>query len=421
MWIVLWLLGIGGIIATASIRVVPNMERHMLADAQKAIGPLVTSPVMITVSGHQTTISGETASESEREALIGAIQGIPGVRTVVDRLSLQAPPITELAETPAPRTEPSSDTSAITSTDAIPTASTPDTDASANAAIAETAEQPVEKATPAASLSIHMVDDALTMLGALDPTVDQSVVVNRALSALEPGYLTNRIETVATTTEATWLDAVTGFLPTLAALANPSIEVSGRQVTLAGTAGTREEHDQIIASALKTLSDFALVERIDVAPPVVDIPADAPAFRADEADATELDVTSDIDWVAALERDLGALDDRRLQFLPNSAEFVEGSAERLNRIASTFKRYPGTLIEIEGHTDTSGDADANMLLSQRRATTVREALIDRGIDGERLVAYGYGEGVPLVDNATAEGRARNRRIEFRIKALEEQP
>ena len=62
-----------------------------------------------------------------------------------------------------------------------------------------------------------------------------------------------------------------------------------------------------------------------------------------------------------------------------------------------------------------------MKLSQQRATTVREALIDRGIERSRLTAYGFGEGVPLVDNATPEGRALNRRIEFRITTPEDKP
>jgi outer membrane protein OmpA-like peptidoglycan-associated protein len=111
---------------------------------------------------------------------------------------------------------------------------------------------------------------------------------------------------------------------------------------------------------------------------------------------------------------LQELEDRRILFAPSSVNLVDGSAERLTAIAELFNRFPDVKIEIEGHTDTSGNADANMRLSQQRAVAVREALVERGVERDRLVAYGYGEGVPLVDNATPEGRARNRRIEFRF-------
>ena len=68
------------------------------------------------------------------------------------------------------------------------------------------------------------------------------------------------------------------------------------------------------------------------------------------------------------------------------------------------------MLTIEGHTDSRGDADMNEALSRARAQAVRDALAQLGIDGERMSAVGYGETQPIADNATSEGRARNRRI-----------
>ena len=71
-------------------------------------------------------------------------------------------------------------------------------------------------------------------------------------------------------------------------------------------------------------------------------------------------------------------------------------------------------VEIGGHTDANGAAETNQTLSQRRAESVRKYLIGRGIQGERLTAKGYGESVPVADNATVEGRLANRRVELKI-------
>jgi hypothetical protein len=68
---------------------------------------------------------------------------------------------------------------------------------------------------------------------------------------------------------------------------------------------------------------------------------------------------------------------------------------------------------VEGHTDAQGDEAYNLDLSLRRANAVRQALIDRyGVQGDRLETRGYGEAVPIADNATLEGRAQNRRVEL---------
>ncbi len=74
--------------------------------------------------------------------------------------------------------------------------------------------------------------------------------------------------------------------------------------------------------------------------------------------------------------------------------------------------FPDLVVEVAGHTDDVGKADANQKLSEGRATSVRQWLLDHGIDGPRLIAKGYGEGSPIADNSTDVGRAKNRRVEL---------
>jgi flagellar motor protein MotB len=71
-------------------------------------------------------------------------------------------------------------------------------------------------------------------------------------------------------------------------------------------------------------------------------------------------------------------------------------------------------IEIDAHTDNVGDAAYNQQLSQKRASAIRTYLVQKGIDGNRIIAKGYGENVPVGDNNTEEGRAMNRRVEISV-------
>jgi len=90
-----------------------------------------------------------------------------------------------------------------------------------------------------------------------------------------------------------------------------------------------------------------------------------------------------------------------------------GTDAALTQVAGLLRSQPGLRLRVEGHTDSQGDDAYNLALSQRRAAEVRQALIERyGIDPARLAAQGLGEEQPVADNATPEGRARNRRVEL---------
>ncbi len=107
------------------------------------------------------------------------------------------------------------------------------------------------------------------------------------------------------------------------------------------------------------------------------------------------------------------LGEARVEFTSSSAVIGSGSAELLDQVAIAVRGCPGTL-RIEGHTDSTGLDDTNQQLSQARAEAVRNALIARGLPANRLVATGFGATRPIASNQTAEGRARNRRIEIRV-------
>ena len=90
------------------------------------------------------------------------------------------------------------------------------------------------------------------------------------------------------------------------------------------------------------------------------------------------------------------------------------SYEVLDNVVDIMERHTEYKLSIEGHTDSSGDDTMNMNLSQRRANSVMKYMTDKGIAAKRLSATGYGETQPIADNGTAEGRAKNRRVEFNV-------
>jgi len=87
----------------------------------------------------------------------------------------------------------------------------------------------------------------------------------------------------------------------------------------------------------------------------------------------------------------------------------------LNDVVKALKDNPQIhLVEIGGHTDSVGKKDDNLMLSQRRAESVRDYLVSQGVVVQRLRAMGYGDRVPVASNDTRDGREQNRRVEFRI-------
>ena len=112
-------------------------------------------------------------------------------------------------------------------------------------------------------------------------------------------------------------------------------------------------------------------------------------------------------------------EDAGVYFDTNKSNVKGTSAATLDKLAGIFKEYPKSNILVEGHTDSAGPEDYNMKLSQQRAESVTNYLIAQGISATRFSTKWYGENQPKADNATAEGKSKNRRVELAIVASEE--
>ena len=103
-----------------------------------------------------------------------------------------------------------------------------------------------------------------------------------------------------------------------------------------------------------------------------------------------------------------------LQFKPNSSELLPGEEERLNQIATALKQAPNSMFLVEGHTASTGNLSGEKKLSVERAYAIAKELIKRGIGSEKFLCKGSGSSKPIASNDTAEGMAKNRRVEITI-------
>ncbi|WP_228236055.1 OmpA family protein [Allomuricauda sp. M10] len=112
-------------------------------------------------------------------------------------------------------------------------------------------------------------------------------------------------------------------------------------------------------------------------------------------------------------------EDAGVYFDTNKSDVKGTSATTLDKMAGIFKEYPKTNILVEGHTDSAGSDEYNWKLSQQRAESVTNYLISKGVSSSRFTTKWYGETQPRESNETAEGKAKNRRVELAIIASDE--
>lgn len=168
-----------------------------------------------------------------------------------------------------------------------------------------------------------------------------------------------------------------------------------------------------------------------VAPAVVEMPAMAPAVIAPGLELLTLPNGTGIQVSpSGIERQMVAFitdstraidkttwfDFDRLLFETGSAVLQPSSLEQLSNITEIMRAFPNVKLKVGGYTDNVGQADANMKLSSDRATAAVAELVRFGVAADRLEAEGYGDTVPVADNATEEGRAQNRRTAARVTA-----
>jgi OOP family OmpA-OmpF porin len=228
----------------------------------------------------------------------------------------------------------------------------------------------------------------------------------------------------------------TGSAPDAAAIESISARISelfhrrAPVIDLQATAGAPPNFNALVDAMLQDLAlldqgCIASTGRLATIEGSVYSPSVADAIRAGVADVESLgyDVTLKLD-VPTLSEEAAACQaeyNRRLApgervlFDFDSAELHEEGRQLLDEIVEIGKSCPDVAVVVAGHTDAVGDRQYNIELSQARADVVVEYLVGKGVDPDRLTAVGYGYSQPVADNTSEDGRAKNRRIEFRVR------
>ena len=107
-------------------------------------------------------------------------------------------------------------------------------------------------------------------------------------------------------------------------------------------------------------------------------------------------------------------------FATGSSKLLKAADSKLNEVVNAAREYPDVQLDVTGYTDNVGNAQNNLKLSQERANAVKAYLVKNGVASGRINTKGVGADSPIADNATAEGRAKNRRVEVRYSIKEEQ-
>lgn len=106
---------------------------------------------------------------------------------------------------------------------------------------------------------------------------------------------------------------------------------------------------------------------------------------------------------------------KNIFFATGSAKLLAKSYASLDKVVAVLTENPTYKVDIEGHTDITGTHDKNMTLSENRAASVKAYLVSKGIDESRITSAGFGPDKPIADNKTAAGRAKNRRVEMKLR------
>lgn len=354
MFISVTTIGVLVIIVLALVYGIGAIENHLEIQLESALVANEITDVTVEASGADLLIRGTVDEEDQLETIPAFAQSLEGVGNVTTELEYVPPRVIEDPE------------------------------------------------VVAAPITVSWAAGMATITGEISDEAHKTSIVD-ALSSYFPGGVDADGLTVkeGAPNERDWLSKVLSLVRIGAdSLGSGEIYIDAEQqlIQMTGQFESRQERrdardkiDDVIAE-----TTFAFVSGLSI--------PDAPEFTPEE--------------VVELQENLDDLiEGKVVEFELNSDVLTDVGKALLDEILDALERFPNVPIEIAGHTDNQGVSEENFELSLRRAESALDYLVAHGQDPDRFVVEGYGESQPIASNETAEGRARNRRIEF--KALGE--
>ena len=262
-----------------------------------------------------------------------------------------------------------------------------------------TTEPPPPPPEPS-SIEITRTDDSVQLVGTVQTESERDAL---AAAVTNSGLEVDDQITVSPTVDDSDPRVVAALLgPLLDGTNNGELALVDGTVTITG-----ETLDPVEAEEIQAAIDTATAAGLTV--------DDQTTIRvlSEEVQIEALQV--EIDQIFELAREI---EGQYPNFDTNIEDLSDGAKDTLDRVAVAMRRYPLPAADIIGHTDSVGSANENVTLSEARAQTVMDYLTGVGVESDRLQVIGRGESEPVADNATASGRAENRRVDFLVKKRE---
>ena len=252
------------------------------------------------------------------------------------------------------------------------------------------------------------------------PVADLGVEANAALAAAGIGGVTARADGSTIVLAGTAVDEATKAAAQAAVEAVPGVEAVENQITIAAARDlTAEANAALAASGIlgvtATVDGGVAVLTGEAANGEQRLAAELAMLNIAGIESVDNQITTPPTPAEILTETLnGIVQASPIQFNTGSADIRTASTPILDQVIEVLNANPDGTVEIGGHTDSDGGADANRELSQQRAQSVLDYLVAGGVDAGRLTAVGFGEDAPLVPNDSGDNKRKNRRIEFTV-------
>ncbi len=238
---------------------------------------------------------------------------------------------------------------------------------------------------PSAGADPVAASGAVIASGVVPDEAARAAILGRLREVFGAANIVDRLEVGGVVPPPNWADYMGKLLTeNLKEVHKGQMQVTGTRVALKGTVANEALRQQVVSKIALALN---------------------PTYTVDNALVVAGPAAQEV-----LDR---TLSNRIVEFESGSATLTPKGVAILDEMVAAMKQIGMPKVQIIGHTDSSGNRQANVSLSLARANSVRDYLVSKGIPAESLTAMGSGPDHPVTSNATAEGRARNRRIEFR--------
>jgi OmpA-OmpF porin, OOP family len=234
---------------------------------------------------------------------------------------------------------------------------------------------PAANATPGQVVVSGKVPDEAT----------RDAVLQRLRDTYGAANVVDQIQVGSVSTPANWAGNVQKLIgPQLKQISKGQLKIDGTSIDVKGEVNNEAQRQQIASDMANALNPTYTIRN---------------GLRVSASEQGLLDQT---------------LANRTIEFETGSATLTPQGRQILDQMGAVLSKMPGKSVEIIGHTDNSGNRSSNIALSQARADAVKGYLVTQGIAPQSMQTMGVGPDQPIASNDTTDGRARNRRIEFRV-------